>query len=185
MGLSPELRNKIFYHAVGGMVFREHHNYPFSYKVVPRVEEQPECLALLRTCRQIYGETAALPYNANLFSFSSQESMYRFFERLTIAQRELICSLQLELRSDSWHEEESLDAENIDEAFEKWLPNLKHVHVLVFNRYWSGHGTDEEIPGRMKNVDHIEFTFERTTNLFSQFNTRYVFFSSKIQSIVC
>ncbi|KAF2789249.1 hypothetical protein K505DRAFT_328365 [Melanomma pulvis-pyrius CBS 109.77] len=75
LSLPPELRNKIFALALGSYRLQRSEWGPPSgtFYAHPGASRQPvkwinRC-ALLRVCRQIYSETATLPYRLNCFSF--------------------------------------------------------------------------------------------------------------------
>lgn len=73
--LPPEIRNMIFRYAVGGMTFDfTTYDRPWLHRLQgwkPRVcNPIQNCFSLLRVCRQIYSETALLPFSANIFHVS-------------------------------------------------------------------------------------------------------------------
>src|SRR6266536_2257186 len=50
-------------------------------------------LSLLRVCRQIYAEACHIPYSSNRFLFENAECFRHFFERRTLAQRQVVTAL--------------------------------------------------------------------------------------------
>ncbi|CAE7002197.1 hypothetical protein P3342_001556 [Pyrenophora teres f. teres] len=96
--LPPEIRNKIWDLALGGMLYRVEQIYkPRSYKL----KSSPTQLAgisLLRVCRQIYAEAAMLPILSNTFAFCSFPSTaIRAVRKLKPYQRNQIISAHVEI----------------------------------------------------------------------------------------
>jgi hypothetical protein len=68
LSLPPEIRNRIWAYALGGHDFRQVYNPRLRYVFRPKPHERSNLFTILRVCRQIYAETALLPYNVNVFS---------------------------------------------------------------------------------------------------------------------
>jgi hypothetical protein len=74
LSLPPEIRNRIWAYALGGHDFRQIHCLRSRYVLRPRPRERSNIFALLRVSRQIYAETALLPYNVNTFAVEDLSS---------------------------------------------------------------------------------------------------------------
>ena len=92
---------------------------------------------LLRTCRQIYAETALLPYKTNTFSFQKYVGIKQGLRYLKPFQRAQIVDVQLEIfqRSNLRLPNNAaieglaqLSKYNLD-----FLPALKRLHILIFS----------------------------------------------------
>src|SRR4051812_48744235 len=66
--LPPEIRNRIFHYAIGGKTFRQLYRTHGTQRFLGEPSGRPNAFALLRTCRQIYAETAVVPFTSNVFS---------------------------------------------------------------------------------------------------------------------
>ncbi|KAI4916532.1 hypothetical protein J4E85_010187 [Alternaria conjuncta] len=66
--------------------------------VTPKAEPK-NATALLRTCRQIYSETAIMPLALTVFSISSVQRAKRSFGRFKLRQRKQITILQFDIVS--------------------------------------------------------------------------------------
>jgi hypothetical protein len=65
--------------------------------MVPMYKERIRGLDLLRACRQIYSETALLPYTENTFSFRSFSSAKDNMQRLKTFQLSAVTRVQFEV----------------------------------------------------------------------------------------
>lgn len=63
--LPAEIRNIIFRYALSGVEYKIKEDDNLSMR---NIVTQPDALALLAVCRQIYSETALLPFSLNIFS---------------------------------------------------------------------------------------------------------------------
>jgi hypothetical protein len=95
--LPAEIRNQIWRLVVGGKVIREQVTKRRRARVLPRPCDRINIFALLRVCRQIYAETALLPFTANTFSFVDFWDIGRRTKDLRKYQYSQIRTLQLEL----------------------------------------------------------------------------------------
>lgn len=68
LSLAAEIRNQIWEYALGGKIFRQVVCHYPTEKFLPKMSERKNTLALLLVCRQIYAETALLPFSSNTFS---------------------------------------------------------------------------------------------------------------------
>jgi hypothetical protein len=92
--LPSELRNRVYEYALGGDC------EPFTIKASPidfpmTLLDLP-ALSLLRSCRQIYHETANLPYTLIKSKFSDSTSISKFVDQRTPAQLQAIRHLVLD-----------------------------------------------------------------------------------------
>lgn len=88
--LPPELRNRIWEYALGGHIFTVRSCDPKSKVVHFEVSsEEKKGTTLLRACRQIYAETALLPFRLNAFMFHSESSI-RWVACLSPGQQMLV-----------------------------------------------------------------------------------------------
>jgi len=97
---------------------------------------------LLRTCRQIYAETALLPYQLNTFWFGNYSWIKDDIEYLKPFQLAQITHFQLDIV-----EKRGIRPRYPDYATPvghlakkgrynlKFLPAVKHIHVLVFSKH--------------------------------------------------
>ncbi|KAF2831381.1 hypothetical protein CC86DRAFT_138684 [Ophiobolus disseminans] len=137
--LPPELRQKIWEEVLGGKNFR---CQIFDYKIgktermVPPKTERAFGLCLLRTCRQIYSETALLPYKLNIITFSHLSSFRHELMVLQKFQRSQVVGIHLEASRRSGilypHQNFAKNAANYRKRNLALLPVLKRIHVLVF-----------------------------------------------------
>ncbi|OCL15142.1 hypothetical protein AOQ84DRAFT_358288 [Glonium stellatum] len=106
--LPAELRNQIFVYAIGGQrILISIVGNPYSETVLhtykhpdvrplagarPYTSSGEIFVPISRTSRQIYNETALLPYKLNEFEFSSSRVMQRWMEeRLPVQKRSISC----------------------------------------------------------------------------------------------
>lgn len=94
------------------------------------------CLALLQVCRQVYTETALLPFSENTFRFSRAES-FEWARKLLKVQRNLLQEVHIVThraeRLYDWVEgEQAGESAYLPEVFPVDIfPNLKHVVVEI------------------------------------------------------
>jgi hypothetical protein len=73
--LPPEIRCRIWEYVLGGMTLRSAtfrlNDRRFTERMVPPFSERMANISPRRTCRQIYTETALLPYKSNIFNFGT------------------------------------------------------------------------------------------------------------------
>ncbi|KAF2132695.1 hypothetical protein P153DRAFT_354171 [Dothidotthia symphoricarpi CBS 119687] len=132
--LPPEIRNHIWEYAVGGYTVQGlygaspgHHHRP-SLKVFERTDG----LALLRTCRQVFAETALVPWAASLFAFNHPLTMRQVMKKLKGYQRKSITMLRLDVHSPNqipWWNPLRNPRRFLTQG---QLTGVKHVHLRVF-----------------------------------------------------
>lgn len=127
--LPAEIRNRIFAYALGGRSFQVLGNQVKCYSKYPN----PESLSLLRTCRQIYSETALLPFSANIFRVTNEQSpgdLESWLQLRLPVERESITMLHCRMGSPE-------PLQFLRRFLSAWklkptdLPNLKRVHVDI------------------------------------------------------
>jgi hypothetical protein len=84
--LPPEIRNQIFQLAIGD---KKYHTLSEPSRSFLRRWEDKHAVALLRCCRQIYAETALLPWSQYTFKFSTSQQMRIWFRQ----QRAVYCNV--------------------------------------------------------------------------------------------
>jgi hypothetical protein len=93
--LPAELRNQIFRYALGGetwnFVVRESNRHR-----VRNCSGFQHALALLAVCRQIYAETALLPFSLGSFSFNDSDDFEIWLKALNSAQRNEVSVVGIE-----------------------------------------------------------------------------------------
>ena len=99
--LPAELRNKIFGYVYGGMTIVCHGNR-ITIRAGPWASSPPvyePFVALQQTCRQIYIETALLPFSKiNKFWYYGRESIHKMRSRLLIAQQNAISTIHFSIQ---------------------------------------------------------------------------------------
>jgi len=108
--LPPELRHLIFRHVIGGKTFEiRYEPEPDRSLVRKRLASQvpkpkfiaknttvaKNTLALLVVCRQVFAETALLPFSSNTFSASRPDELEMWIKMFPPAVSEAITSIQL------------------------------------------------------------------------------------------
>ncbi|KAI4684957.1 uncharacterized protein J4E88_004399 [Alternaria novae-zelandiae] len=110
--LPPELRHLIFSHVIGGKTFEILYDRSGPYRspirerlsskvpkrkfIAKNITVAKNTLALLVVCRQIYAETALLPFSSNTFSASRPDNLKMWIKRFPPAVSEAITSIQLD-----------------------------------------------------------------------------------------
>lgn len=158
MQLPGEIRNRIYEYAIGCNIihidfetyrslyeddkpypviipiFKYHLNVytprtnPFIEKQQPTVRLSKEITLLNNVCRQMYLETAVLPFKLNLISFDSHNTMFNFLymeKRLSRAQRGAITQVALPFTL-------------LEPNMLTYLPNLERVLVGVEHHLHKG-----------------------------------------------
>jgi hypothetical protein len=96
----------------------------------PATTEHEHALALLRTCRQIYAETALVPYKSSIVTIDVWNSIKKQLRCLKSFQSVQIEDIQIEV-----HKPESivLKLQILKDKTLNLLPGLKRIRMLVFN----------------------------------------------------
>jgi hypothetical protein len=137
--LPPELRYLIWKYVLGGQTLQ----FRFVKKkssnmegMVPPISERANGLDLLRVCRQVYAETALVPYTANIFAFYSWSYIKYDLIRLKNFQRREIMDIQLEVYSPSGlfaaQDMSEAEATKSRQLLATQLPALKRIHIIIF-----------------------------------------------------
>jgi len=110
--------------------------------MVPRITDRRNALALLQTCRQIYTETALLPYKLGILNAVDYHYIKRDLDYLKPFQ----CAQFSELQLEAYHENLLIQPDPLVTDLSKkekynlnFLPGLKRIQVLIFKkRIWVG-----------------------------------------------
>ncbi|KAI4631503.1 uncharacterized protein J4E87_002208 [Alternaria ethzedia] len=94
--MPAEIRNKIWKLVLGGKLYES--DWTLGFCSPPT--EPEDATALLRTCRQIYSETAIMPLALTTFSAETVREAARSLKKLKPSQRKQITTLQLTVY---WH----------------------------------------------------------------------------------
>jgi hypothetical protein len=123
--MPAEIRNKIFRYALGGRTLVIHRPDMITNR-------EKNSLALLATCRQLYAETALVPFCANIFGFQSDRALLNFMTHRLPVQRDAVASIQYH----TWVTVTTTPLGPIPLP-KTWglpdpsLPNLEHFHVII------------------------------------------------------
>ena len=128
--MPAEIRNQIWKLALGGKLYRS--NYQGIFR--PSPTEPKNATALLRTCRQIYSETATMPLALTIFSIGSCRELGRSLKKFKPNQRKQITTVQFTV---SWphmdmHLEELCFAVHTFALFRS-LSALQELRILVLS----------------------------------------------------
>lgn len=131
--LPPEIRNRIWEYTLGGVVFRTHtywgrRRYRVKFKACEN--ESNIGLALLRTCRQIYSETATMPIRLNTMACLSVLSFENAAKQLQPYQRKYITKIRIETYGIGSDIMQKFD-HRLD--FPTAFPGLKLIQIIAFN----------------------------------------------------
>jgi hypothetical protein len=132
--LPPELRSRIWEYVLAGHTPRSVDVNPGRARIMRMIPSRDKCMHgmdLLRTCRQIYAETALLPYKTNIFSFSPYTNIKHDLKYMKPFQRAQIDKIQIELPH-SGGDISYLLSYTLKKDSLEFLPNLKDIHVVCF-----------------------------------------------------
>ncbi|KAF2013426.1 hypothetical protein BU24DRAFT_483170 [Aaosphaeria arxii CBS 175.79] len=171
LSLPAEIRNTIFAYALSDNIFRwDAHEKRHFIEGTGR-----NLFALLRTCRQIYAETAPIPFRGNTFEFCFDSFMEGHWQKLfkiwhLITSVHLVCPMIGLVYNPMWHGNLYLL------EIWKFLPSLTQVKFVI--DYWF-----DGKPRRLKGwtrcwqgwiIDHFvrneQFLRERITDKHSDLN---------------
>ncbi|KAH3989403.1 hypothetical protein HBI25_120030 [Parastagonospora nodorum] len=129
--LPGELRSRIWEYVLGGYelrsVYIKNSQQITVKRMVPPFAERMNGTQLLRTCRQIYTETALLPYRANTFILETLDTIKHELKKMKPFQRARIEKIQFEVNTNLFMLDTALGKDNLEV-----IPGLKHVHVVAF-----------------------------------------------------
>ena len=83
------------------------------------------------TCRQLYAETALLPYQNCVFHFYTSDYLYKWLKVLPQSKKKAVRELKLNFHPNAWVEEEIPSLIPIYAA----LPNLRRVSCYYRNTH--------------------------------------------------
>ena len=159
--LPGELRHKIWEFAIGVNLFRptsvQITQTIWARRMVPRITDREHALALLQTCRQIYAETARLPYKSGILNAVDYRYIKRDLSYLKPFQRAQFSELRLE----AYHENLLIRPDPLITDLSKkgrynldFLPGLKCIRVVIFKkRIWVGHNIASLVAGVRARLD--------------------------------
>ncbi|KAF1912419.1 hypothetical protein BDU57DRAFT_551268 [Ampelomyces quisqualis] len=135
LALPAEIRSQIFHYALGGKTFRQIYKSWNRRPFQCEPSEHIHAFALLQTCRQIYVETAAVPFASNAFTVDDCSMLKNSCRPFTKYQIRNIKELQIELPNVllSAPPDPSL-ARKFRAHYLAYLPELRRIRVLVFPR---------------------------------------------------
>ena len=143
--LPPELRIRIWGYVLGGNLLRcdnvRKHGSSEQRIMVPVVASKELGMDLLRTCRQIYAETALLPYQLNTFCFDNYCWIKDHTEYLKPFQLAQITYFELDIIEKHGIRLSYLDQNPVERLAKngrynlKFLPAVKHIRVLIFSKH--------------------------------------------------
>jgi hypothetical protein len=129
--LPLELRNLIWAYALGSHTLR--YNTTVGRMNPPKTAKA--CgLDLLRTSRQIYLDTACLPYKLNALSLHGYHMHKRVLKYIKPFQREQFTDVKLEVTDGHciYLDRKTTSSEQLRKNQLDFLPELKRIHVLMF-----------------------------------------------------
>jgi hypothetical protein len=141
--LPAEIRNRIWQFALGGKLIRPQYttrrsNYP---KLMLQPCERKNAFSLLRTCRQIYAETAVLPFTINRFSMTCYWTLLKSSKHFRKYQCSQIEKIQLEQSMYGLQERyrELVKSNLAERSLSTVLPGLRRIHIRAFPcSYYTG-----------------------------------------------
>ena len=92
--MPAEIRNLIFGYALGGRTF--HISHYIGQHITKNITISENALALLAVCRQIFAETALLPFSSNTFSAIHPQVFNMWIEDLPSVFAEAVTSVSLQ-----------------------------------------------------------------------------------------
>jgi hypothetical protein len=92
--LPPELRCLVFQYALGGNTYEI--RYHQRSKAVKNTTLSKHALALLSVCRQIFAETALLPFDLNTFSVFHPLLFNKWIQSFHLAFAEVVTSVRID-----------------------------------------------------------------------------------------
>jgi hypothetical protein len=140
--LPPEIRNRIWEYTVGGKVLdvthfarRKSHRYIEEVTTISKDSFPQHSHALLQVCRQIYAETALLPFSKNTFRFEKEQA-FEWARQLLKFQRNLLENVHVVThraqRLYGWTTPRSNKDLHLPQAFPiNIFPNVKQVIIEI------------------------------------------------------
>jgi len=182
--LPAEIRNLIFGYALGGKTFLiDHYVYQGIAKNRTRFKN---ALALLAVCRQVFAETALLPFSSNTFSALHPQILNMWIKDLPTPFAHAITSVRLHscIRwspLESWHDThhgipglQNVFLDHVDKRLSPSLTSLKNVQLDV----------DMWIRGPRKDDEKLqESGWQFTKGLHETVNSEIKFFRSETQPL--
>ncbi|KAF2118340.1 hypothetical protein BDV96DRAFT_643592 [Lophiotrema nucula] len=164
--LPAEIRNIIFRIVLGGLYVGLHtgHSTPYVHFQTLRIDEMPECshlesntLALLCICRQIYADTALLPFASNCFWIWDNTTMKDWYEYNKVLRSQIGAVTMMQFWADDLTKDDVIQDLML-------FPNLKQIHVQETG--WSNKReviNENDVERRIKDVTGRSVEFIRST----------------------
>jgi hypothetical protein len=147
--LPTEIRQYIWEYALGSKTFlatcfRVKWYYGGSYRFAPSTAEDPNGMALLRTCRQIYSEAVLYPMNMATFAYDNVTYLKRSLKSMRPYQLQRVTHLRMECQryNKVARFETKFPYNALDLA--KTFPALARITVLVHGITAADHEALEE-----------------------------------------
>lgn len=174
--LPAELRTQIWNYVLGYKLLSMWYTYKLPLRqarIAAPYTDRTNVMDLLRTCRQIYVESACVPYSLNIFSFDFYDSIYDHFKRFTLHQRANITHIQL---NNLDHFSLQLLTQQPIEVVAKqkkfnlsFLPALKQIHVVLLAAQFDaaqegrGHMVEDQLKVLLAGSRNVEILLETTS----------------------
>ncbi|KAL6704740.1 hypothetical protein ACN47E_007661 [Coniothyrium glycines] len=181
--LPAEIRNKIWNYTLDDIFYRiawtSHGDEPMAHR---SVADGPHGLSLLRACRQIYAEAAAIPFTSITFAFDDVTAMKAYLKTLGLTHRKRIAKLQVDsvvTLPSMPLEMEPIYLSRVLRLFLQQLPALKHFQMVTYpcNEKVA---TVDNIEQRIARVmerhmedSNVNFTIERSTISWSSYLAKF------------
>ncbi|KZM18533.1 uncharacterized protein EKO05_0002345 [Ascochyta rabiei] len=130
--LPAEIRDRIWKYALGGKAFKARRSYfGASARFAPSDSESSNDVALLRSCRQIYSETAIYPSRLGMFACTNSRDLKRSAKKLKAYHRKQVMRLRLMCRNvrDGLLYFDFTSRYKI--VLKEVFPALSHIEVLI------------------------------------------------------
>ncbi|KAF2030026.1 hypothetical protein EK21DRAFT_112319 [Setomelanomma holmii] len=132
--MPPEIRNRIYDFALGGLTFRLQPND--DNEKVANETKSKNAIALLAVCRQLYAETAVLPTSLNVFSSHSPIAIHSWTNAMRPANRASVTNLKLSICIFKFKFFHNLVVRTYvmhrpDKGMFSNLPSLRHIQLCL------------------------------------------------------
>ncbi|KAF1835439.1 hypothetical protein BDW02DRAFT_495992 [Decorospora gaudefroyi] len=130
--LPPEIRNRIFGYVLGGKTF--HIEYSVNTETITNTTKSEHALSPLAVCRQVFAETALLPFSLNTFRTFSPRIFNEWIANFPPAYAEVITcvGLKIRLRRNGHSISQLLEESELQSGrFSPALSSLQRVDLLL------------------------------------------------------
>lgn len=160
--LPPEIRDQIWEYVLGGYTLKAvpvaldtspRGDYRYVPRITPLFQEAPLDLNRLGTCRQIYSETAFIPYRSNTFFYFRYSHIWYDTKCLKPYQLKQISEITVSVTTRrglglSWPTQSIKNIPMLHESNKvrlRYFPNLKCINFLVYESDGSVPGDEERL----------------------------------------